>query len=144
VRATTRVAIFAEVEVDLKTGKVWGKRFVVSHDCGIVINPDLLKLTIEGNIIQGLSRALMEETTFDKNNVTSTDWESYPILDMMERPQSVEIVLINRKNLAPTGAGEGSMRPVTAAVGNAIYDATGIRLRQAPFTPERLRASGLV
>ena len=86
----------------------------------------------------------MEETTFDKNNVTSTDWESYPILDMMERPQSVEIVLINRKNLAPTGAGEGSMRPVTAAVGNAIYDATGIRLRQAPFTPERLRASGLV
>jgi len=144
VRATTRVAIFAEVEVNLKTGKVWGKRFVVSHDCGIVINPDLLKLTIEGNITQGLSRALMEETTFDKNNVTSTDWESYPILDMMERPQSVEIVLINRKNLAPTGAGEGSMRPVTAAVGNAIYDATGIRLRQAPFTPERLRASGLV
>ena len=144
VRATTRVAIFAEVEVNLKTGKVWGKRFVVSHDCGIVINPDLLKLTIEGNITQGLSRALMEETTFDKNNVTSTDWESYPILDMMERPQSVEIILINRKNLAPTGAGEGSMRPVTAAVGNAIYDATGIRLRQAPFTPERLRASGLV
>ena len=144
VRATTRVAIFAEVEVNLKTGKVWGKRFIVSHDCGIVINPDLLKLTIEGNITQGLSRALMEETTFDKNNVTSTDWESYPILDMMERPQSVEIILINRKNLAPTGAGEGSMRPVTAAVGNAIYDATGIRLRQAPFTPERLRASGLV
>ena len=143
VRAGTRVAIFAEVEVNLKTGKVWGKRFVVSHDCGIVINPDLLKLTIEGNIVQGLSRALMEETTFDKNNVTSTDWESYPILDMTERPQSVDIVLISRKNLAPTGAGEGSMRPVTAAVGNAIFDATGIRLRQAPFTPERLRASGL-
>jgi CO/xanthine dehydrogenase Mo-binding subunit len=144
VRAATRVAIFAEVEVNMKTGKVWGKRFVVSHDCGIVINPDLLKLTIEGNIIQGLSRALMEETTFDKNNVTSTDWESYPILDMTERPQSVDIVLINRKNLAPTGAGEGSMRPVTAAVGNAIYDATGVRLRQAPFTPERLRAAGFV
>jgi CO/xanthine dehydrogenase Mo-binding subunit len=143
-RGPTRVAIFAEVEVNMKTGKVWGKRFVVAHDCGVVINPDLLKLTIEGNIVQGLSRALMEETTFDKNNVTSTDWESYPILDMMERPQSVEIVLINRQNIAPSGAGEGSMRPVTAAVGNAIYDATGIRMRQAPFTPDRLRASGLV
>ena len=142
-RGPTRVAIMAEVEVNLKTGKVWGKRFVVAHDCGVVINPELLKLTIEGNICQGLSRATMEEVKFDKENVTSVDWETYPILDMMDRPQSVEIHLINRQDIPPSGAGEGSMRPITAAVGNAIYDATGIRMRQAPFTPERLKA-GLV
>ena len=110
------------------------------HDCGIVINPELLKMTIEGNVCQGLSRALMEEVMFDKNNVTSVDWEGYPILDMTQKPQSVEVVLMNRPNIPPSGAGEGSMRPITAAVGNAIYDATGIRLRQAPFTPERIKA----
>lgn len=139
-RGPTRVATFAEVEVDLKTGKVWGKRFVVAHDCGVVINPELLKLTIEGNVIQGLSRALMEEVKFDKDNVTSVDWESYPILDMTQRPESVEVVLINRQDIPPSGAGEGSMRPITAAVANAIFDATGIRMRQAPFTPDRIKA----
>lgn len=139
-RGPTRVATFAEVEVNLKTGQVWGKRFVVAHDCGVVINPELLKLTIEGNVCQGLSRALMEEVKFDKDNVTSVDWESYPILDMTQRPESVEVVLINRQDIPPSGAGEASMRPMTAAVANAIYDATGIRMRQAPFTPERIKA----
>ena len=139
-RGPTRVATFAEVEVNLKTGQVWGKRFVVAHDCGVVINPELLKMTIEGNVCQGLSRALMEEVMFDKNNVTSVDWEGYPILDMTQKPQSVEVVLMSRPNIPPSGAGEGSMRPITAAVGNAIYDATGIRMRQAPFTPERIKA----
>ena len=113
---------------------------VVAHDCGVVINPELLKMTIEGNICMGLSRALMEEVTFDKNNVTSVDWETYPILDMTQKPESVEVVLINRQNIPPSGAGEGSMRPITAAVANAIYDATGIRMRQAPFTPDRVKA----
>ena len=139
-RGPTRVAIFAEVEVNMKTGKVWAKRMVVAHDCGVVINPELLKMTIEGNICMGLSRALMEEVTFDKNNVTSVDWETYPILDMTQKPESVEVVLVNRQNIPPSGAGEGSMRPITAAVANAIYDATGIRMRQAPFTPDRVKA----
>lgn len=142
-RGPTRVAIMAEVEVNLKTGNVKGKRFVVAHDCGVVINPELLKLTIEGNICQALSRATLEEVKFDTRNVTSVDWMTYPILDMTQKPDSVEIHLINRQDVPPSGAGEGSMRPVTAAVANAIYDATGIRIRQAPFTPDRIKA-GLV
>ena len=139
-RNGTRVAIVAEVEVNLKTGKVWGKKFTVAHDCGVVINPQLLTQTIEGNIVQALSRATLEEVMFDNKNVTSVDWETYRILDITEMPETVDVVLINRQDIAPTGAGEGSMRPVTAAVANAIYDATGIRIRQAPFTPERIKA----
>ncbi|MGE3245447.1 MAG: molybdopterin cofactor-binding domain-containing protein [Beijerinckiaceae bacterium] len=139
-RNGTRVAIIAEVDVNLKTGKVLGKRFVVGHDCGIVINPQLLNQTIEGNICQAFSRATYEEVKFSKENVTSVDWESYPIMDIMDTPASIEIVHVNRPDLPPTGAGEGSMRPVAGAIANAIYDATGIRIRQAPFTPDRIKA----
>ncbi len=139
-RSGTRVAVIAEVEVNLKTGKVWGRKFTVAHDCGIIINPQTLSLTIEGSVTQGLSRALHEEVMFDDKNVTSVDWQTYPILDMTEAPESIDIVLINMKNEKPTGAGESAMRPLAAAVANAIYDATGVRLRQAPFTPERIKA----
>jgi CO/xanthine dehydrogenase Mo-binding subunit len=139
-RSGTRVAVIAEVEVNLKTGKVWGRTFTVAHDCGIIINPQTLSLTIEGSVTQGLSRALHEEVMFDDKNVTSVDWQTYPILDMTEAPESIDIVLINMKNEKPTGAGESAMRPLAAAVANAIYDATGVRLRQAPFTPERIKA----
>jgi CO/xanthine dehydrogenase Mo-binding subunit len=127
----------------MKTGRVRGKRFVVAHDCGIIINPQLLTQTIEGNILQAFSRSLFEEVKFDTKNVTSVDWEGYPILEIADAPATVEVVLLNRPNQRPTGAGEGAMRPVVAAVANAIYDATGVRLRQGPFTPDRLRA-GLV
>jgi CO/xanthine dehydrogenase Mo-binding subunit len=72
--------------------------------------------------------------------VTSVDWETYPILDFTERPEAIDVVLINRQNIAPNGAGEGSMRPIVAALANAIHDATGVRLRQGPFTPDRLKA----
>jgi nicotinate dehydrogenase subunit B len=139
-RTGTRVAIVAEVEVNLKTGKVWGRKVTVAHDCGVIINPKQLTHTIEGNVCQGLSRALWEEVKFDDKNVTSVDWETYPILDIMEAPETVDVVLINMPNIAPSGAGEASMRPLAAAVANAIYDATGVRLRQAPFTPDRLKA----
>ncbi len=77
---------------------------------------------------------------FSKENVTSVDWLTYPILDITERPHDIDVVLINRQNLPPNGAGEGSMRPVVGAVANAIYDATGVRMRQGPFTPTRLKA----
>jgi len=139
-RNGTRVAVIAEVEVNTKTGKVHGKKFTVAHDCGIVINPQLLTQTIEGNVAQALSRALHEEVKFDRKNVTSVDWETYPILDFTERPLEIDVVLINRQNIPPNGAGEGSMRPVAAALANAIFDATGIRLRQAPFTPDRIKS----
>ena len=139
-RNGTRVAIVAEVDVNLKTGKVHARKFTVAHDCGVVINPRLLTQGIEGNICQGLSRALHEEVLFTKENVASVDWETYPILDITERPHEIDVVLINRQNVPPNGAGEGSMRPVVAAVGNAIYDATGVRMRRGPFTAERLKA----
>ena len=139
-RNGTRVAIVAEVQVNMKTGQVRATKFTVAHDCGVVINPRLLTQGIEGNICQGLSRAIHEEVKFSKDNVTSVDWETYPILDITERPLEINVVLINRQNIAPSGAGEGSMRPVVGAVANAIYDATGVRLRQGPFTAERLKA----
>ena len=140
VRGVTRVAVIAEVEVDRNTAKVWARRFYVAHDCGQIIAPDLLRLTIEGNIVQTTSRALKEEVMFDDKNVTSVDWLTYPILDMKEAPESIEIILIDHPEIPPGGAGESACRPTAAALANAIYDATGIRLRQAPFTPDRLKA----
>ncbi len=139
-RNGTRCAVVADVEVNLKTGKVWGRKFTVAHDCGIIINPKALTMCIEGNVCQGLSRALHEEVKFDEKNVTSVDWETYPILDMSEAPETIDVVLINQPDIAPSGAGESSMRPLAAAVANAIYDATGVRIRQAPFTPVRVKA----
>ncbi len=139
-RNGTRVAVVAEVEVNTRTGNVKAKKFTVAHDCGIVINPRLLTETIEGNVVQALSRALHEEILFDNRKVLSVDWETYPILDYTERPEAIDVVLINRQNIPPNGAGEGSMRPIVAALANAIHDATGVRLRQGPFTPDRLKA----
>jgi nicotinate dehydrogenase subunit B len=80
-----------------------------------------------------------EEVAFDHAKVTSTDWLSYPILDITEAPETVDIVLLNRPELPPAGAGESSIRPVAAALANAVFDATGVRLRRAPLTPERLK-----
>lgn len=138
-RGGTTVAMVAEVEVDPTSGQVWAKRFVVAHDCGLIINPDGLKRTIEGNIIQALSRALREEVKFDRNNVTSVDWQTYPIAQTTDIPEAIDIVLINRPEIDPTGAGEPSTRQVAAAIANAIFDATGARLRRVPFTPERVK-----
>jgi nicotinate dehydrogenase subunit B len=141
-RGGTRIAMVAEVEVNRNTGNVWARRFTVAHDCGQIIAPDLLRLTIEANVVQSTSRALWEEVKFDDKGVTSIDWKSYPIVDMTEAPEAINIVLIDRPELAPTGAGEASSRLTAGALANAIFDATGLRLRQAPFTPDRLK-SGL-
>ena len=138
-RSGAVVAIVAEVEIDRHTGKVWARKFTVAHDCGLIINPDGLRRCIEGNVVQGTSRALSEEVAFDRARVTSTDWLSYPILDITEAPETVDIVLLNRPDLPPAGAGESSIRPVAAALANAVFDATGVRLRRAPLTPERLK-----
>lgn len=142
-RSGTRVAVVSEVEIDSKTGQIWARKFTVAHDCGMIVNPRQLTLTIEGNIVQAISRSVHEEVQFDDKNVTSVDWETYPILDITETPETIDVVLINRTDIAPSGAGEPSMRPVAAAIANAIYDATGVRIRQAPFTPDKLRAAGL-
>jgi CO/xanthine dehydrogenase Mo-binding subunit len=140
-RSGTRVAIISEIEVDRSTGKVWARKFTVAHDCGQIINPDTLKRVIEGNIVQSTSRSLWEEVKFDNKMVTSVDWAGYPILDITEAPETVDIVLVDRPTVAPSGAGEGATRPTAAALANAIFDATGVRIRRAPLTPDRVKSS---
>jgi len=140
-RNGTRVAVIAEVEIDRSSGKIRAPRFVVAHDCGQIINPDGLHRAIEGNIVQGISRTLWEEVKFNDKNVTTVDWISYPILDITETPEKIETVLIDHPEIAPSGAGEPSIRPVAAAIANAIFDATGVRMRRVPFSPDRVKQS---
>jgi len=140
-RNGTLVAVVAEIEVERKSGRIWGKKFTVAHDCGLIINPLGLRDTIEGNVVQGLSRTLFEEVRFDREKVTSVDWMSYPILEIRDAPEAIEVVLINHPEIPPTGAGEPSIRVVPAAVANAFFDATGVRLRRVPMTPERVKAA---
>ena len=132
------VACIAEVQIEPTSGVVRVKRIVVAHDCGLIINPDGVRNQIEGNVIQSLSRTLKEEVQFDNMHITSVDWQTYPILTFSEVPE-IEIVLINRPDQPALGAGEPSTVTTAAAVANAIFDATGVRLRQLPFTPERVR-----
>ena len=101
----------------------------------------MLFRSIEGNVVQGLSRTLFEEVRFDREKVTSIDWLSYPILEIRDAPEAIEVVLINHPEIAPSGAGEPSIRVIPAAVANAFFDATGVRLRRAPLTPERVKAA---
>jgi nicotinate dehydrogenase subunit B len=140
-RNGTRVAIIAEVEVDRSTGKIWARKFTVAHDCGQIINPDGLKYTIEGNVIHGTSRTLWEEVKWTPKAVTTVDWITYPILDIVDAPEKIDVVLINHPEIAPSGAGEPSSRPMAAAIANAIFDATGVRLRRVPFSPEKVKAA---
>lgn len=140
-RSGSTVAIVAEVEVDRSTGAVWPRKFTVAHDCGLIINPEGLRMTIEGNIVQGSSRALFEEVMFDRDKVTSVDWATYPILETMQAPETVDVVLINMPGQAPTGAGEASIRPLAAAIANAVFDATGVRIRRGPLSPDRIKAA---
>jgi CO/xanthine dehydrogenase Mo-binding subunit len=128
----------ADVDVDRSTGKITVKKVTVAHDCGIVVNPDGLKNQIEGNVIQGSSRALMEEVNFDSAGVRNLNWNTYPIMRFRDVPD-VDIVLVNRPELPPMGGGEASSTATAAAIGNAVFDAVGVRLRQAPFTPERVK-----
>jgi nicotinate dehydrogenase subunit B len=140
-RNGTRVAMIAEVEIDRRSGKIWVRKFTVAHDCGQIINPDGLRMTIEGNIVQGISRTLWEEVKFDGKNVTSVDWVSYPILDITETPEAIDVVLINHPEIPSSGAGEPSSRPVAAAIANAVFDATGVRIRRVPFAPDYVKAA---
>jgi len=136
-RSNTMTAAVAEVEVDKTTGKISVKRVVLAHDCGLVVNPDGLTNQIEGNVIQGVSRTLLEEVQFDASGVKNLDWSSYPIITFEDAPE-VEVVLINRPEMQPLGGGEPSIVPVPAAIANAVFDAIGVRLREIPFTPERV------
>jgi CO/xanthine dehydrogenase Mo-binding subunit len=136
----TYVAAVAEVEVNRKTGHTRVTRVHVSHDCGQIINPDGTRNQIEGGVIQTVSRTLKEEVRFDRERVTSTDWNSYPILQFPEIPE-VRIQLIDHPNERPWGAGEMVPAIVPSAIANAIFDATGARMRSVPFTPEKMLAA---
>lgn len=138
-RAGTIVAVVAEIEVDRKTGRIWGRKFTVAHDCGLIVNPQGLRYTIEGGLVQALSRTLYEEVQFSPDKVKSVDWNSYPILEIKDTPETIDIVLINRPEAAPTGAGEATCRVVPAAIANAFFDATGVRMREAPLNPARIK-----
>ena len=134
-RVETLCAAMVEIEVDRRSGAVRPIRWAVGHDCGLIINPGNLRLTIEGNVVQGTSRALLEEVTFDRNAVTSVDWMSYPILDTALMPDRIDIALVNRPDLPASGAGEAAIRPVAAAIANAIFDATGTRAAPGSLHP---------
>ncbi|HWP83800.1 MAG TPA: molybdopterin cofactor-binding domain-containing protein [Terriglobia bacterium] len=146
-RRFTVVAEIAEVEVNRDTGHVWVKRLVCAHDCGLAVNPEALRRTIEGNLLHGLSRALYEEVQFDNEKVTSVDWITHPTLRHSDCPERIDVVLVNgdpnpnRPDLPHYGAGEAAIKPTVAAVANAIFDATGVRLRRVPFRDQRVRAA---
>jgi CO/xanthine dehydrogenase Mo-binding subunit len=134
-------AIVAEVEVNQDTGRVMAKRFVVCNDVGPVSNPDGLRNQIEGGALQGMSRALLEEVTWDDQKVTSVDWRTYRTLPLGFAVPKIDVVLLNRPDEEATGAGETSITVAAAALANAIFDATGARIREIPFTPERVKAA---
>lgn len=141
-RAGTMVALVAEVEVNMNSGKLRVTRFVVAHDCGFVVNPMSLAGTIEANLIQAMSRAMYEQVEFTSTRVTSVDWATYPVAEMADTPDSIDIEIVNnRPDAKSLGAGEPSTRPVAAAIANALFDATGVRIRRVPLTPAALRAA---
>jgi len=133
----TYVGMVADVEVNRSNGEVKVTRCYVAHDCGQIINPDGLRNQIEGNVVQTVGRTLFEEIMFDRSTVTSRDWESYRTIRFPEVP-TIAIDLIDRPGEKPWGAGEPTAAVVPSAIANAVFDATGIRLRSVPFTPQKV------
>jgi len=132
-------ALVADVEVDQNTGRIAVKKFFASVDCGPISNPDGMKNQLEGGILQGMSRALGEEVTWDDKKVTSIDWRTFHSLTLGTEMPTVECVLINHTDGEVMGAGETCITLVASAIGNAVFDATGARLRQVPFTADRMK-----
>ena len=128
----------ADVTVDQDSGRIQVTRLVIAQDSGPISNPDGMRNQIEGGALQGVSRALGEEVTWDDRRITSVDWSSYHSLTLGFTPPTMEIVLLNQTEVEACGAGETSITVVAPAIGNAIFDATGVRLREVPFTPERV------
>ena len=138
--ATTYVAAVAEVAVNRRTGEIKVERVCVAHDCGQLVNPDGTINQVEGGVIQTVSRTLMEQVTWDSTKVLSRDWVSYPILRHDQVPK-VLVDLIDQPGQPSWGAGEPTACAIPAAIGNAVFDATGARLRAVPFTPQQVLAA---
>jgi nicotinate dehydrogenase subunit B len=136
-----------EVEVNRRTGRVWVKRITCAYDVGLVINPDALTHTVENGALHGVSRALFEEARFDREKMLTVDWNSSPTLTHADVPERIDVVQVNgdpnpsRPDLPHYGAGETMCKPMLAAVANAIFDATGVRMRRVPFTAARVAAA---
>ncbi len=146
-RSETVAVEMVEVEVNRTTGRIWVKRIVCAHDCGLIINPEALTRTLEGGLLHSVSRALYEEARFDDTKMLSVDWASSPTLTHADVPERIDIVHVNgdpnpdRPDLPHYGAGETVCKPMLAAVANAVFDATGVRMRRLPFTPARVLAA---
>ena len=136
------MAVVFDVCVDLKTGQIDLERVAIAADAGQVVNPDGLKNQLEGGVVQAASWAMKEAVRFDRENVTSRDWETYPILKFPDGPE-VETVLIDRPGFPSLGSGEATEGPTPAAIANAVFDAVDVRLREMPFTPDQSRTNGL-
>jgi nicotinate dehydrogenase subunit B len=132
-------AWIADVAVNKATGDVSVTRVVAGQDSGLMINPDGVRHQIHGNVIQSTSRALMEQVSFDRNAVTSREWGAYPIIKFPDVPK-IDVLMLPRPDQPPLGVGESASVPSAAAIANAIFDATGVRFRELPFTPERILA----
>jgi nicotinate dehydrogenase subunit B len=133
--------MFAEVEVNQDTGAITVKRMVISNDSGPISNPDALKNQMEGGALQGLSRTLGEEVTWDEQRITSVDWLTYHSLPLGFSVPTIDVVLLDRPEREAMGAGETSITLVAATIGNAVFDATRARLRQVPFSPGNVKAA---
>jgi CO/xanthine dehydrogenase Mo-binding subunit len=139
-RGGTYNAAVAEVEVDRKTGRIRVNHMIVAQDNGLTINPRAVKLGIEAGVVQSVGRTLYEQVTFDRSNVTSRDWHSYPIIRFKDAP-TVDVILLDNPNLPATGSGEPSVNPIAPAIGNAVFDATGVRIRSLPMRPSWVKAA---
>jgi len=131
-------AVACEVEVNRKTGRIWVRRVGIGHDCGLIVNPIGVQAALEGQIMQGISRALYEEVHFNENQVTSVDWSTYSIAGISDIPGEVSVELINRPDKPIGGAGEPAIVCVPAAIANAVFNATKVRIRRYPMTPKRV------
>ena len=129
----------ADVAVNTNTGDVSVTRVVAGQDSGLMINPDGVRHQIHGNVIQSTSRALMEQVSFDRHSVTAREWGAYPIIKFPDVPK-IDVLMLPRQDQPPLGVGESASVPSAAAIANAIFDATGVRFREPPFTPERILA----
>ncbi len=138
--AITYVATVAEVEVNRSTGQILVTKVYVAHDCGQIINPDGVENQIQGGVIQTVSRTLMEEVQWRGSTIQSVDWASYPIIRFPDTP-TVQTVLIDQPGMPAWGAGEQTPTTVPAAIANAFFDATGVRLRSIPFTPASVKTA---
>jgi len=135
------VAAVVDVSIDKDSGAVSVERVCIAHDCGLIVNPDGLRNQIEGNAIQAISRALLERVSFQPDGVTSLDWATYPILRFSQVPREIAIELIDRPDQPALGAGEQTTCAVLPAVANAIFNASGARVREVPFSADKVLAA---